>query len=279
MPASATFSASDTGFDVIDTPNPNESGVVVTVDLVAPTPGQMPQVGDRLDRLQLKQRNPALARGWEDYTFTHKRRLAKGTLSLFYAAPKSAEQRITPYHTYTEKDDGSFDAILRAVVFYRATKLPLSATLEDGSTENLSRIIAKRLYHPSYNGPCEYTVNEYLSEVPFPESLVNADDGPMPIEVSWDFVQQGGEMGRVLCPRLEINLPDPEIYEEIARAGVVNESMLSLMSQTFPATNHQTWQDYQVRFKVSRTDGDDGGQYHGRELIITAPQLQKWLLR
>lgn len=273
MPALETFSASNTGLDLIETPNPNESAVAVTVDLVNPTPAMLPVLGEALSLCRMPVKNPALIKPWGVYTFTHKRRHLPGTLTLYYAFPKTARQRVTPFNSYEIKDQSDWAAIVNGFVWYQNSSLPLSATNSDGTTANKPRILGKPDYVPPFSGPGVYIVNEYLSEVPFPDSLADADNAPVLTNPRWDWVEQEGDFGPCYHPRLEVPVPDPQNWQEIARTGEPSGADISASSQVFKATNHRTWQEYQWKFDVSRTDGDMG-QYYARELIKVPPSLK-----
>jgi hypothetical protein len=263
----------DIGWDLFDTPNPKESGVAVTAAITGLTEDVIEaMIGQPIGQApgELRQQVP---QEWAHYTVTHWRRHLPGTITLYGARPKTAKERITPFNSKTITDHGDWHPILKGFLGFKYEGASYTFTNSSGISTDRDRYAVKRVYHPSYSGPCQYIINEYLSEVPFPESLVSADNAPVPSEVNLPAaLGLSLDFGKCLHPRFDFTQLDLENLEEAFRVGELRDAFISLAQQTFEATNVTEWVEYQVRFDAPRTDGDKG-QYYGIETIILPPPL------
>lgn len=270
------YQPSNIGWDIVDTPNPLECGMIVTSEITGLTPALLAAcIGQPVAEIMAHLRQPP-PQEFASMVVTHYRFFMhlRGTLTFYCAAAKTPAQRITPFNSYPIKDQSDWAAIVNGFVWYENDSLPLSSTKTDGSTANVDRILGKPDYVPPFSGPGVYMFNEYLSEVPFPALLADADDAPVLTAPRWDWVQLAADFGPCYHPRLEVPVPDPQNWKEIARTGEPSGSDISSSSQVFKATNHRTWQEYQWKFDVKRTD-DDKGQYYARELVKVPPMLKE----
>jgi len=272
-----TYQPSNIGWEFLDTPDPLRCGVAVTAEIRGLTAALLtacigqPLTGV-LEQAHLRQPVPNEFAG---YIVTHYRRLIAGTLTFFaYPAITEAQARV-PFNSVPEIEDGDFWPILKGGLLYEDPGAPyilMSSTSLDAGVER-TRYGVKRVYHPSYNGPCTVVYNYYLSNAPFPEDMMDTSDAPVPNEVDVPI-------GHGLRLQFQKCLHDEFIFyqldegnlQEVYRFGDLKDAVVSLAQQKCEATNITTWQDQTTRFTVQRTDGDKG-QYFAIERVVLAPEL------
>lgn len=179
---------------------------------------------------------------------------------LLFVRTKTNAQRETPFRTYLETRDHTWDAVVPWIKFSQEYGFPLSQNYIQGGLEGTATVprwLVQYAYIPSMTLKTNVRVQEFLSDVPYPDWATVSDD-PMPTPISWDLIGSHGNLGKCLHP--EVIVPgqgDNSGIRVVLVEGTEQSGNSSQRAQKFFRTNHATWQEYTVN-TVRRVDG----QYH-----------------
>lgn len=260
-------------FDLLDTPNPNESVAIVTCEVKNLRGAQMP-VRNVTTYAQFEAGDRSRVDEYGSYIFVKKTKPGAGLLTFHFVKVRTPLERNTPFDSYEETEDVDWLAVcswIDAVPNYGA---PRSQNTTDAAGKSATVIIprwaVRRGYVHGQRLKTRVKVRLFLSEVPYPQSLTESDE-PMGTEISWDLEGNNGTTGRCLHP--EKTMPGQgSSYAVISNAGKPEcASGPDNRSQYFPKTNHTRWQDFitnEVKFIEPRL-------FLRIERTYIAPQMPK----
>jgi hypothetical protein len=103
--------------------------------------------------------------------------------------------------------------------------------------------VVRRDYVHGQNLKTQVKVRKFLSEIPYPPSLMESDQ-PMGTEIPWDLEGNNGTTGR--CLHDEKIVPGQGSAYAVINASGNPESATGTdnLSQHVPKTNHLRWQDF-----------------------------------
>lgn len=254
----------------IPTPSPRERALVVTVEesVFANDPDILPAWGtlykDCAKALVAKE----YKKHFDDYMYVEQR----GEHGLLFVKTKTPEQRNTRIKSPGQITDRvTWDAVLQWIEFGKEDGFPLSQNTINGQGKQAivtaDRWLVPRGYRPSQNLNTVITVEEFLSEVPWPSWAMESDE-PQPTEVMWDLVGSHGTMGRCLHDTVPVPGQASSGYRVVSTVGDKLQSASSTAPGQFifPKTNHKKRQDYTVNI-VKYQDG----QYFRQKLTFHVP--------
>jgi hypothetical protein len=193
-----------------------------------------------------------------------------GTISFLWVKVKTPQQRNTAFRTQQITDHVDWDAVLEWIQFGKETGFPLSQNSINGqgkqSIVTADRWLVPRGYRPSQNLNTIVTVEEFLSEFPYPDDQMESDE-PQPTEVMWDLVGSHGSMGKCLHPEILVPAQATSGYRVVSTAGDVQAANSTAGKPwKFPPTNHKKRRDFfimDVKFV--------GSQYYRKKLTFHVP--------
>lgn len=235
------------------TPNPAEFGVSVSVpmNIIVNEGSSFPALLDPFSQNKWVADRPFQQR-YAGYVYTYNETGVTAerepAIIFHYAKNKTAEERNTPFDSYTETQRIQWPAVLEWIQFGQETGFPLSQNYISNNTSGTvisPRWLVRRGYRPSLNLETQVLVQKFLSEVPWPDWATVSNE-PQPTEVSWDLVGSHGNMGRCLHPDVEVP-SNSNGYRAISTEGAISSASSTYNTrQLFPRTNMIRWQPYTV---------------------------------
>lgn len=262
-------------FQIIDTVNPNEEAFYTELDqevLSRLRSDEYPVYPDTLYQDWIAA-IPERKTQWGNYRYLYKKFSPEGILQFYWGKVKTDAQKNTPFDTTTITEEVSWPAVLEWIQFGQESGFPLSQNYISGSGEQALVVAPRWLvqygYRPGMTLTTRVTVEKFLSDLPFPEWAFESDQ-PQPTEVSWDLIGSHGSIPRCLHP--EVIVPAQSSgFRVVSTAGNLESSSSTAPGgQSFPRTNHLTWQDYIVT-RVREIDG----QFYRERRLYEAPNLPR----
>lgn len=255
----------------IPTPAPRERSLIVQVEesAIANNPDIFPAWGTRYeecDKAIIAKDYPKSK--WGSYIYVEQR----GEHGMLFVKSKTPEQRntlIKPKYQITDRV--MWDAVLEWIEFGKETGFPLSQnTINSQGKQAIvtaERWLVPRGYRPSQSLNTIITVEEYLSEVPWPDWAMESDE-PQPTEVMWDLVGSNGSMGKCLHAEVPVPAQASSGYRVVSVVGDKTQSGNSTAPGKFlfPKTNHKKRQDFHINV-VAYIDG----QYLRKRMTFHVP--------
>lgn len=242
-------------WDLHETPNPSEWSFSV----VAPTS----EVFYKLDRIEaftvgmpfrdfpiipdgMLAANPRMG----DYVFAAGTDNSPTSKRFHFNKNKTPIERNKAFRKQRITDRVTWDAVLEWIQFGKETGFPLSQQTITGQGKQgiatADRWLVPRGYRPEQSLNTVITVEEYLSEVEWPDWAMESDE-PQPTEVMWDLVGSHGSMGKVLHPTVNVPAQATAGYKIVSQAGDVQSANSSQQNSfVFPKSNHKKRMDYSI---------------------------------
>lgn len=253
----------------IPTKNPRERSLIVSVEesVYANNPDIIPAVdtiyGDFPKAIFAQDYN----KKYEGYTYKDQ----IGDHGLLFVKTKTPEERNTYFRKKRITDRVSWDAVLEWIEFGKESGFPLSQNTINGQGKQAivtaDRWLVPRGYRPGQNLNTIITVEEYLSDVIWPDWAMESDE-PQPTEVSWDLVGSHGSMGRCLHDTVAVPAQSTAGYRVVTTVGdkVQVANSTSGHQWVFPKTNHKKRSDYTINIIQY-----ENGQYYRQKLTFHVP--------
>jgi hypothetical protein len=208
------------------------------------------------------------------YIYVDKSKPAPGLLTFTFVKVKTQTERNTPFDTYEETEEVDWLAVVNWITFNPNYGAPRTQSTVDSSgdpaTMMIPRWVVRRGYVHGQRLKTRVIVRLYLSEVPYPPSLMESDE-PMGTEIPWDLEGNSGTTGR--CLHKEATVPGQgSAYPVVSDAGKSESAIGSdSRAQHVPKTNHTRWQDF-VTNDVQRVEPR---QFVRKEKTYIAPTMPR----
>lgn len=229
----------------LPTPSPRERSLLVTVEesVFAANPDILPAQGTRYADCPKALFSRDYNKKFDDYVYTGQ----QGAYGILFVKSKTQEQRNTPFETDEITEEVDWLAVINWITFEPNYGAPRTQSTVDSTggpaTILIPRWVVRRSYVHGQQLITRVIVRRYLSEVPWPPSMVESDE-PMGTEIQWDLEGNSGTTGRCLHP--EKTVPGQgSAYAVVGESGNREATMGSdNRSQYVPKTNHTRWQDF-----------------------------------
>lgn len=258
----------------ISTPNPRERSLVVQVEdsIFVQYPDILPPEETLYKDCpkQLFDHNPA----WNDYKYVEQ----VGDFGMLFVKTKTDRERNTPIKKKRITRRVDWDAVLEWIIFGKDSGFPLSQTTINNSGQQgivtADRWLVPRGYRSTNNLMSVIDITEYLSDVMWPEYLMESDE-PQPTEVMWDLTGSHGSMGKCLHDDVIVPSQSTSGYRVVTTSGNVQSANATGSRQwVFPKTNHKKRRDYEI-IEVEHVNG----QYLKRVHLLHVPNNRSRIIQ
>lgn len=179
---------------------------------------------------------------YKDYTLTKVSQRYAGYITLTFAAPKTDQQKFTPFANSYTFGNFYWHPILDALVFIEDRTFPrFTQGGRSGSSATLTgpTYYVRQGYRPSINEGTRFFKREYFANTPY---ILPAFMVPHPSSVAYDVPGLRGSFPECLHP--EINIPNFQTTNAAFVAGDYAVASGALQGQHFPATNFEDREPY-----------------------------------
>jgi hypothetical protein len=185
-----------------------------------------------------------------------------GWLYVFFAMPRTDDERNTPVKSWFDTGVETFPAILEGLRLVEDPSQPIAlattgeATVGGETTTKPATVyVPRRLVFyamtPQTTAECQVKVEVYQSEVPF-EGL--ASPRPIPGNVNFDFGAGGSGSFTALHPKIVIPRSSDKYIQMVdATPGFADAAMV--LEQVFPATEFEDWEPFVWRTRIQEVNG------------------------
>lgn len=250
--------------EVIPTPNPNEFGVRVWQDAnqmkltATPTLGQVYSNSEIAVRGRLQD--------FANYIYCSSSK-KDDDVWFYYAKPKTAEERITPFRTVFSTRQYPWPPVLYNIDIWQTTAFP--QTVYNGSTTvSAPRYFPKYRFKPTPPVSSLIKIEQYLSEVPYSQSELTHPQ-PIPTEINGNFLGLSINFPRCLHPKVVFDTNVPGATKIVGQGTVDVNSTWNPNQQVFPATNFLDWAPFVIEDQVQPVNGQ-----FLREKVTIFPPVQ-----
>lgn len=252
-------------FELVPTPNPEELSFRVKGYAADFQATQMPAVGTRYAACSMLRTRPKVQLdGCLDYVYLECQREGDW-LWFYFGKNKTVAQRNTPFRTSASTRQYPWPGVLYSLDIYKSSEFPL--TIYNGqSIESAPRYFAKYRYKPTPNVSSVVKIEEYLSEVAYPQETLTHIQ-PIPTDINGDFLGKQINFPRCLHPRVEFDTNVPGAQKVFGQGTIGTSSGWNPDKQVFPATNFLDWTPFVIEDDVNLVNG----QYYRRKTTIYPP--------
>jgi hypothetical protein len=252
-------------YDLLDTPDPDESAVIVYVQTKDLRQQHLPVAGVTTLRVSELTRDGIAISNYGEYLFYRKRKPAVGWLGFIFTKPKTDAERWTPIasRTKTEQRNHPWYPVVYRVGFYPDEDFAVSTNGTDGGIVLAARLYPRLAYKPGVGEGSEFRHEFYFSPTPF----VNVQQPvPIPRAVQWKYHDSEGSFPECLGPRLVF----PAIQSAFAAYSTGGGAVAaegSAPGQIFPATNFEDWEEYMLTFTQEEVETG----WEGHAVFVSPP--------
>lgn len=256
----------DANFEYLPTPDTNELAFRVRMGIDSLRLDALPQRGvTTYAEAQIPNKPRLPDQNLASYIFTLIDRAEPGYISFFFGAPKTEEEKYTPYKTLPGTMLYNWPRVVYAVAFAESDTDAVRR-FQPGQMSNRQAI-----YVPAYRSrlkekasvyaPSPMETRSYLSPTPFvPTSTIV----PTPQPIWWEVA---GDSGSATCLHEDMRLPAVGIKWG-RLPGIQPPPEQCRPYRDFPATPMTDWQPFVLESEQSETDT---GLYQMREVVLFPP--------
>lgn len=239
-------------FEVLPTPNPAEVSFRVWQDANQMSPSSIPAIGQTYKASPIVGNKPKVTTdGFGDFVYSYMRKEGDD-IWFYFAKAKTQAQRETPFRTFFSSRQYTWPAVLEDVYLVKSS-IPQYINTGAG-VQTTPRYIPRYRYRPAtpYNSPI--MVQQYLAEVPYPQSLL-IHDQPIPTDVNGSYLGVSVDFPRCLHDKIvfEELVPGAQIVYGV---GMANPPLgRNPTRQIFPATNFLDWSAFVIEDRQEPVNG------------------------
>ncbi len=261
-------------FDLLDTPDPDESSVAVTCEVDNLRLIQMPVAGTTT-YLQFTAGDRSRVDEFGAYIYTMKSKPGPGLLTFHFAAPKTEEQKRTPWKSSIQRmGNHRWPDILVALGVTTDYTFPRSATVIEGNEQGV--VIAPRYriaeaLIPEMNEGTRFLVQEFQAPTVFAIPQYR-----LPCAGAVRFTLPDGTVyahGESLHDDLELEGLPTSSTTLIGGTGTPSGGTMG--SQKFPASNFTRWRPYWFSDEQELRDG----VWYRRRVRVIPPRVSKTIFQ